>query len=211
MADKKISALPAATTPLAGDEVLPIVQNGTTDQVSVANLTVGRDVAVKKLNPTDNVVMASGKGIDFSANGGDVLNQYDEGTWAPTIFDAISGGNQGSSTGSSGVYTRVGNMVTVHAVVVVASTAGMTAGNIFFIGGLPFAAKNVPNVDYHGVSDSRSITTTSGGVVGTWLQAGESRLRLFTTTAAGNLNNVTVADVASGSAYVFLSLTYLAA
>lgn len=157
------------------------------------------------------VVGIAGKGIDFSANGGDVLSQYDEGTWSPTIFDAISGGNQGSSTGSSGVYTRVGNMVTVHAVVVVASTAGMTAGNIFFIGGLPFAAKNVPNVDYHGVSDSRSITTTSGGVVGTWLQAGESRLRLFTTTAAGNLNNVTVADVASGSAYVFLSLTYLAA
>ena len=44
MADKKISALPAATTPLAGTEVLPIVQGGTTDQVSVANLTSGRFV-----------------------------------------------------------------------------------------------------------------------------------------------------------------------
>lgn len=63
MADKKISALPAATIPLAGTEVLPIVQGGVTDQVSIANLTSGRDVAVKKLNPTDNVVMAAGKGI----------------------------------------------------------------------------------------------------------------------------------------------------
>jgi hypothetical protein len=44
MADVKISALPAATTPLAGTEVLPIVQSGTTDQVSVANLTAGRTV-----------------------------------------------------------------------------------------------------------------------------------------------------------------------
>ena len=44
MADVKISALPAATTPLAGTEVLPIVQGGTTDQVSVANLTAGRTV-----------------------------------------------------------------------------------------------------------------------------------------------------------------------
>jgi hypothetical protein len=42
MADTKISALPAATTPLAGTEVLPIVQGGTTDKVSVANLTAGR-------------------------------------------------------------------------------------------------------------------------------------------------------------------------
>ena len=49
MADKKISALPAATTPLAGTEVLPIVQGGTTDQVSVANLTAGRDVSAKTL------------------------------------------------------------------------------------------------------------------------------------------------------------------
>lgn len=44
MADTKISNLPAATTPLAGTEVLPIVQSGTTDKVSVANLTSGRVV-----------------------------------------------------------------------------------------------------------------------------------------------------------------------
>jgi len=49
MADKKISALPAATTPLAGTEVLPIVQGGTTDQVSVANLTAGRAVSTGAL------------------------------------------------------------------------------------------------------------------------------------------------------------------
>jgi hypothetical protein len=45
MADTKISGLPASTTPLAGTEVLPIVQTGTTKQVSVANLTAGRDVS----------------------------------------------------------------------------------------------------------------------------------------------------------------------
>jgi hypothetical protein len=38
MADLKISQLPAATTPLAGTEVLPIVQSGTTKQVAVSNL-----------------------------------------------------------------------------------------------------------------------------------------------------------------------------
>lgn len=49
MADSKISALPAATTPLAGTEVLPVVQGGTTDQVSVANLTAGRNVTMAKV------------------------------------------------------------------------------------------------------------------------------------------------------------------
>lgn len=45
MADVKISALPASTTPLAGTEVLPIVQGGTTKQVSVNNLTAGKPVS----------------------------------------------------------------------------------------------------------------------------------------------------------------------
>ena len=45
MADLKISALTASTTPLAGTEVLPIVQSSTTKQVSVANLTAGRAVS----------------------------------------------------------------------------------------------------------------------------------------------------------------------
>jgi hypothetical protein len=49
MADVKISGLPASTTPLAGTEVLPLVQSGTTKQVSVANLTAGRSVATGPL------------------------------------------------------------------------------------------------------------------------------------------------------------------
>lgn len=49
MADLKISALTASTTPLTGTEVLPIVQSGTTKQVSVANLTAGRGVTASSL------------------------------------------------------------------------------------------------------------------------------------------------------------------
>ena len=44
MADVKISGLPASTTPLAGTEVLPIVQGGQTRQVSVTSLTSGKTV-----------------------------------------------------------------------------------------------------------------------------------------------------------------------
>jgi len=44
MANSKISALASATTPLAGTEVLPVVQSSATTQVTVANLTAGRAV-----------------------------------------------------------------------------------------------------------------------------------------------------------------------
>jgi hypothetical protein len=49
MADKKISALTAATTPLAGTEVLPIVQSGATVKVAVSDLTAGRSVAASRV------------------------------------------------------------------------------------------------------------------------------------------------------------------
>lgn len=44
MADKKISALTSATLPLAGTEVVPLVQSSTTKKVAVSDLTAGRDV-----------------------------------------------------------------------------------------------------------------------------------------------------------------------
>lgn len=75
MANTKISALTTATTPLAGTEVLPVVQSGATKQVSVANLTAGRAVSASSLTASTgditttagNVVIGtSGKGVTDS-------------------------------------------------------------------------------------------------------------------------------------------------
>jgi hypothetical protein len=52
MADKTISALTASTTPLAGTEVLPIVQSNATVKVAVSNLTAGRPVSMSLANVT---------------------------------------------------------------------------------------------------------------------------------------------------------------
>jgi hypothetical protein len=53
MADLKISQLTGATTPLAGTEVVPLVQSGTTKKVAVSDLTAGRAVSVLSLTATD--------------------------------------------------------------------------------------------------------------------------------------------------------------
>jgi hypothetical protein len=53
MANTKISALTSATTPLAGTEVLPIVQSGVTVKVPVSDLTAGRAVAMLTANIGD--------------------------------------------------------------------------------------------------------------------------------------------------------------
>jgi hypothetical protein len=85
MADKKISALTSAATPLAGTEVLPIVQSGATVKVSAADITAGRAVS----------------GASFSANTTSVFAKFGA---------EASGGNQflarfNSSNKPAGIYT----------------------------------------------------------------------------------------------------------
>jgi hypothetical protein len=70
MADTKISALPASTTPLAGTEVLPIVQSGATKQVSVANLTAGRSVSASTLALNTSTISTAKLTIDTTAQVG---------------------------------------------------------------------------------------------------------------------------------------------
>lgn len=66
MANTTISALPSATTPLAGTEVVPIVQSGTTKKVAVSNLisltTTGTSGAATFVNSVLNIPQYSGGG-----------------------------------------------------------------------------------------------------------------------------------------------------
>jgi hypothetical protein len=83
MADKKISALTAASTPLAGTEVLPIVQSGATVKVSVANLTDGRAISATNLTTT-NAKMVSGSLGTIAIAGNYVI------TLAPIVSGILS-------------------------------------------------------------------------------------------------------------------------
>lgn len=73
MADKKISALTAASTPLAGSEVLPIVQSGSTVKVSVSNLTAGRAVSASSLEAVGNGDLVT---IKYASDGGSALLEW---------------------------------------------------------------------------------------------------------------------------------------
>lgn len=143
MADKKISALTGASTPLAGTEVLPIVQSGATVKVSVANLTVGRAVATAGGSFTDNITQSTAaKGVNFTANTpaagmtSQLLNWYEEGTFTPTAAGSSSAG-VGTYTNQTGVYTRIGRIV--HVYITISWTAHTGTGNLK-ITGLPFSA-----------------------------------------------------------------------
>jgi len=88
MADVKISGLPASTTPLAGTEVLPIVQGGQTRQVSVANLTAGRAVSASSLALT-------GSALPVTSGGSGTATQFTAGS---VVFAGTSGVYSQSNT-----------------------------------------------------------------------------------------------------------------
>ena len=70
-----------------------------------------------KVFPLDNIVMASGKGIDFSATGdgsgsmsSELLDDYEEGSWTPDIRNDGTTATWGSQQGR---YVKIGQQVTV--------------------------------------------------------------------------------------------------
>lgn len=63
MADLKISQLTGATTPLAGTEVVPLVQSSTTKKVAVSDLTAGRAVSMASLNVSSSAANSAVAGI----------------------------------------------------------------------------------------------------------------------------------------------------
>jgi len=75
MADVKISGLPASTVPLAGTEVLPIVQGGVTKKVAVSDLTAGRAVSAASLALTGSAlpVGSGGSGTSTAFTAGSVV------------------------------------------------------------------------------------------------------------------------------------------
>jgi len=98
MADVKISALPASTTPLAGTEVLPIVQSSTTRQVSVANLTAGRAVSALSITASG---LTSGR-VTYATTSGlltDSANMTFDGSTLTTLNTAYTG----TLTGGTGI------------------------------------------------------------------------------------------------------------
>ena len=124
MTNAKISALTSATTPLAGTEVLPVVQSSATTQVTVANLTAGRAVATGNLSVTGTIGSTGKLNVGTNANTGTVGTCSTTQTGNSTYFLlALQTGNGSAITTNAFTVRADGN-------VQVTSDLGITAGNI---------------------------------------------------------------------------------
>ena len=99
MSDLKISALPSATLPLAGTEVLPIVQGGVTTKVAVSDLTAGRAVTAASVNKVAITAPATASTLTIA----------DGKTLA--VNDNVTLGTGGLTLGNSGGFTAAASKV----------------------------------------------------------------------------------------------------
>jgi hypothetical protein len=205
MADTKISALSASTTPLAGTEVLPIVQSGATRQVSVANLTVGRAISATSVTASTGnfVVGTAGQGINFSATPGtgtsELLNDYEEGTWTPVL--KFSNGTTGITYSTqTGRYTKVGRVVSAQCQIVL-SNKGSSSGSAE-VYGLPFT------VGYTNPATIYCSGTTFTGAFNIHVEATTDRFALQQVSVLGAVSYLSDANF-SNTSRIELSVSYI--
>jgi hypothetical protein len=194
MADKKISALSSSTTPLAGTEVLPIVQSGATVKVAVSDLTAGRAISATSVTASTGnfVVGTSGQGVDFSAtpNTGtsELLADYEEGTFTPTY----NGTTPGTTTYvlQNGTYTKIGRAVYYNIRLAWSNTTGTGSG---VVGGFPYTAQNA----FHTTSILPSdYTITALNIMSARIGFGAS-LDLFQTPVGGGTQSAAPVDTSA--------------
>jgi hypothetical protein len=207
MADKKISALTAASTPLAGTEVLPIVQSSATVKVSVADLTAGRAISATQLTlTTGNLIVASGQGIDFSATPGtgtsELLADYEEGEWTAAFVPSTSGTI--TMNNAIGTYTKVGRVVTLNGQFTVTSVSSPTG--YLQITGLPFSGGANAKFRCALAINNENMNVTMNTVLVANIQGG-SIIYVFKNDGAGSIALTTAADVKAGTG-IFIGGTY---
>ena len=115
---------------------------------STANITLADD---GKVNFAENLVIANGKGIDFSAAAdtgtgetvsSSVLDDYEEGTWTPTLHQAASATNDISGcTVQRASYRKIGTLVHLELILTDFHYGSFNSnGSAIVIGGIPFTS-----------------------------------------------------------------------
>ena len=151
-----------------------------------------------------NLSFANGKGIDFSADGNasgmtsELLDDYEEGTWTPTLP------NGGTLSFAGAYYVKVGSMVTAYAYI--QNIAPTNDSSEFNIGGLPFNA--------YGIYGAGSIGYMGDSNIGDWrynIQTGGNFLAFHVPSTASRRTNAQYISASSGLYdHMIITITYRA-
>jgi hypothetical protein len=209
----------------AGSAILRIQTEGTTDAVGIQfgdadSPNAGRiiydhsadamefrtnSIIQLSINNAGNAFFTKGIFLNGETAADNQLNDYEEGTFEPVIADAQTGGNTSTNATDIGNYTKVGNLVTISVIFGNIDTTGMTGANVMYIRNLPYT----PSETSHGSILTDQITFSGNYIVPQVVQ-GSSFIRLKNMTSGATDSSLTVNSIASGSADMFFTVTYIA-
>ena len=156
----------------------------------------------------DLVIGTAGHGIDFSAtsdgagtDSSELLDDYEEGTFTPTLGAHTSNGTH-SYTTQVGNYTKVGNVVHIWLKLVIntLNTSGAISGNLE-ISGLPYTSANTTGQAYMGTFLPVGLDMDSGTGPVVMMGINQARLSLVAAVDDASYDTFTSADVASGDGF----------
>lgn len=181
MANLKISQLPAASTPLAGSEEVPVVQSGVTEKVTVGNLTAGRAVNAASLTTTGAVAVGAGS---VSAPSVTTSGDLDSGVCFPSAGAVAIASNGAQALLASGNTVTIGD----------ANTARLTAQNGSGTNDLAAALIISPGSSTGAAQPAKiDFETTDAGVSGSTVQTRKTRMTI------GESDSATLGTVIVGS------------
>ena len=129
------------------------------------------------------------------------LDDYEEGTWTPTVTDAANNATMGVN--NSGTYTKIGSVVTCQMYVETTSLGSIGAANALYISGWPFTIAKSGGGFLTGAS-GLSITAGRVVVLRPW---GGTLMRFYIWDATTGTSPI-IASQWSASGAAFISVTY---
>ena len=184
-----------------GDDHIRLLKS--TIQASFPNITGAMTATQDDLNQIDNGQFAFPATQNPSADA-NTLDDYEEGTWTPTIQDTTESDAEGQTYSvQEGVYTKIGRVVYVTGYLAVTSIGTLTTTQQARIANLPFTV----------AANTRGGTASFGFGTSLNIAAGESVSGIFTTSAtkislqkwdaATGSSAMTVGEVSDGAQLYF--------
>jgi len=151
---------------------------------------------------TETVRMPSTGGITFNGDtaAANALDDYEEGTWTPTLSAAVGSGFQYAT--QSAYYTKVGNSVQIHGRIVTTSIG--TASGSLYIDSLPF----LPIGGDGGwaaatVGHAQGLSIAAGVAVASYVRNDSSKMSLHKWSSTVGTTGLSVAEWSANGGVMF--------
>ena len=181
-----------------------------TNGVQKVSVGSGGDVTV---NTGNLVIGTSGKGIDFSASsdttasgastGSEVLDDYEEGTFTPTLLFGGNATGMGMQPTTNGTYTKVGNLVTVNCYIYLSAKGSSTGAAS--IRGYPYISNSGSNTYTTATIWLKRVSYADTAMA--YLTVNSTQLSLAEATNAGTYSNLDHSNFLDNSE-MMMTMTY---